>query len=301
MTNIFPFLRKVKVLIGPVEEWKGGGDPNQALALYGDGTQDGFRIKFMVNKFICSTASPSVISIYNLSQETRNAINKRSVQIALSVGWSNTDFVLLHTGSLLQVVSRRQGPDIVTDVITNPSYGGMSRTIISETWSGGVIIKDLVEGLAREIPGITVDSKKITIPSSRRTGSQGFSFVGPVNEGLDKLSRVYGFSWGINNKAFYACSDGLPIGNEKPIISGKDGSLLRAEPMLATPLQKLIGVSIYSLLNPYVQVGYLVGLDSIMNPTLNGDYFVHSLTHSGDTHSQQYETYIESYVLGATD
>ena len=293
-----PYLRRVKVTIGPLEEWRGGGNENLAVSLYGDGSMSGFRIKFYVYQHVISTATPTVIQIYNMTQGLRNQLQKSETQIALWVGWYNTDMTLLFTGSLLAVTNKRQGPDIVTSLMSNAAFGGMSRTVISKTWAGGSGVKSIVLNLAKQIPAITVDPKNVAISATKRMGTQGLSFAGPVNEILDKLSRIYGFSWRVENKVFYAIDDGKAFRTGvKPIISTESGWLLRAEPMLAGPMQQRTGVTIHSLLNPYVRAGGLVTLESDLNPSLNRDYVVHNLSHSGDTHGQDWSTHIESWVV----
>jgi len=295
--GIAPYSRQVRVLIGPVEEWRGGGNAAQAISLDGDGTQEGFRIKFSVHKHVMSTATPTVIQVYNLGQDLRNALCKKSgIQIALFVGWANTEMTLLFTGSLLNVVTKRQGGSIVTDLLSNAAFGGMSRTVIAATFAGGMTIKSIVEILARQIPGVIVDSKNITINPTTKMGSVGFSVYGAVNEGLDKLARSYGFNWRVENKLFYANMHNQPWSSGRVLVS-PDTGLVRAEPMLAGPMQQKSGVSIHSLLNPYISPGGVVNLQTVMNPNLNGDYIVHSLSHCGDTHGSQWDSMIESWVI----
>ena len=297
MIEALPYRRRVRVLIGPLEEWRGGGNEKLSAVLEGDGTQSGLRIKFQVYQHVISTATPTVIQVYNLSRELRNELQKSEIQIALWVGWYETDMVLLYTGSLLQTVHYRQGPDIVTNLLSNAAFGGFSRTVLSQTFAGGSKLRDIVLNLARRIPGVTVDPKNVNISTSKRIGNQGLSFALPINEALDDLSRAYGFSWRVENKIFYAIVDGTYLGNIRPIISHKNGFLLRCEPMLSGPMQQKIGVSINSILNPYVKAGGLVELDSAVNPQLNKNYVVHELFHTGDTHGSTWDTHIQSFVV----
>jgi hypothetical protein len=296
MTAILPYLRVVKVLIGPFEEWRGGGSEDQAIVFTGDGTQSGFRIRFDCHKHVISTSTPTSIEIYNLKKETRNSLQTPGLQVALFVGWLNTELTLLYTGSLLAAPHKRQGPDIITTLLSNAAFGGISRTMISKTFGSGSPIKNIVLNLAKQIPGVSVDPINISITTTTRVGNQGFSFVGPVNEALDRLARVYGFSWWVENKVFYSVEDEKHLAGGKPLISHKNGYLLRAEPMLVTPMQVKSGVSIHSLLHPYIRPGRLIELQSSINPELNNDYVVHSLSHMGDTHGNTWETHCQSWI-----
>ncbi|WP_152971888.1 baseplate hub protein [Desulfatitalea tepidiphila] len=296
MTDTLPYRRRVRVLIGPLEEWRGGGNEKLSVALDGDGTQSGLRIKFQVHQHVVSTATPTVIQIYNLSKELRNELQKPAIQIALWVGWYDTDLVLLYTGSLLQATNYRHGPDIVTTLLTNAAFGGLSRTVLAQTFAGGSKLRDIVLNIAKRIPGVVVDPKNVNINTTKRIGNQGLSFALPINEALDGLSRVYGFSWRVENKIFYAIVDGTYLGTNKPVISHRNGFLLRCEPMLTGAFQQQRGVIINSILNPYVKAGGLVALDSAVNPQLNRDYVVHELFHNGDTHASTWESHVHSFI-----
>jgi len=296
MSSIQPYLRQVELLIGPLPEWKGGGNSKQALRIYSDGSQDGLRISFSVHKHAMTTATPTIVSVYNLSAGLRVALQEPGAQIKMRVGWLNTELVDLFTGSLLAAVHKREGANIVTDLISLAGWGGVSRSITSTTFGKGVLIKDAVSQLANKIPGVTVDPKLINLKNTR-IGSQGLSFVGSTEASLNKLSRVYGFTWWINDGVFYAKNDDRAFASGKVVISYKDGSLLRAEPMLASPMQIQAGVTIQSVLNPLIQPGHMVKLESGLNKKLNRDYVVHTLAHQGDTHGQQWQSMIESWIV----
>lgn len=292
-----PFNRRIEVLIGPLAEWRGGGDTTQAIKLVGDGTTDGLRIKFCIHKHVVSTASPTTISVYNLGPGLRNALKTKDAKISIRAGWENTGMVQVFSGSVLAAVNNRQGPDIVTDIMSLAGYSGTARSVTSKVFSGGTKLGDVVVALAQDLVGVSVDKKHIDVKDTKY-GGQGWSFAGMVTEGLDKLARVYGFSWWIDQGRFHAVDDGRALrGGSTPLISGVNGFLLRAEPMLASPFQMKTGASIYSIFNPFVEAGRSVKLESSVNPDLNGVYKVHTLQHDGDTHSSQWQTNIQSWIV----
>lgn len=314
-----PAFRFAQVVLGPFKEWASGAngaywnletepgtgliaDPtvggNAGIFMFGDGSQVGYRIKFTCPKHVMSTAAPTVISVYNLPDSVKRAASVSGVNVALSVGWSNVGQILLHTGSLLAVYSAREGADIVTHFVSNPAWGGFDRVNISKTVGGNYSVKQLFIDLARLIPGITVNDKNIAIDSTKKFGRQGLTLpVARVDSHLNKLARVYGFNWHIDNKIIYAVDDDAYIPGTKVLISSQNDNILRAEPILMTAFQKRAGVNITALLNPYIMPGKTIELRSITNQALNGDYVVHNMTHNGDTHSQQFETSITSWIV----
>lgn len=291
-----PYIRHVEVLIGPLAEWKGGGNSKQAVRIFGDGSNSNMRIKFSVKKHIISTASPTIISLYNLSPALRNNLKKSNARVVLNAGWSNTGMVPVFSGSLLAVVNEREGADIITKIISLSGFGGTSRAVVSKAFAGGAKLKSMIANVAKEIPGVTVDTKNIDI-QDLSIGNQGWSHAGMATEWLDRLARVYGFSWWINDGVFYAVGDKKALSGGEVLLSSANGFLSRIEPMLASPMQIQAGVSINSLFNPYLQPGKSVRVDSAINPKLNGSYKIHTLSHTGDTHSTQWTSSIESWLV----
>lgn len=300
MKNTQPFNRQVEVIVGPLAEWEGGGPENAAIIIYGDGTNDNLRIKFSVPKHVVSTAAPTTISLYNLSPGTRSALDKRDTQVVLKAGWSNLGMLSIFKGSIMAVVSRRDGADIITDLLCTSGGGAINRTNISQTFGAGFPLSKILSDIARVFPGVAVDEKLIVV-NDVYLGNQGYSSAGSAKDALDKLSRVHGFSWWISDGLFHALGDDKIFNKGSIVISANNGFLRGAEPMLSTPLQVQRGVSIESLLNPFVTPGGSISLTTKINPSLDGSYKVHELTHNGDTHADDWTTSIQTYLIGGVD
>lgn len=291
------FGREIEVLVGPLQEWEGGGEESQALRFFANGSFDQLRIKFNVTKHTLSTSIPTKIEIYNLSSGTRNSLRESGLQIVLKVGWLGEGLSEIFKGSLVNSVSRREGPDIITMLLGMSGFGSISRAIVSKTWNSGSLLVNIIKELGESLPGITTSDNTIKINTPYKMGNQGWSTVGSVKEALDKLARTYGFSWWVSSGVFYALGDMEVFESFKTEISSENGFLLRAEPMLASPMQIQTGISIDSLLKTSIEPGRFVALKSIMNSNLDGDYKVHTVNHNGDSHSDNWSTRIQSWVV----
>ena len=289
-----PFLRHVEVLIGPLKEWQGGGNSSVATKIVADGTNERLRIKFSVRSHIVSTASPSVISIYNITKELRNSLSQPGIQIVLRAGWENTNILNIFQGGLLAAVTYRENADLVTTLTSLSAGDCLNRAIISSTVQSGTKLSALVKSIASQIPGINVFDNLIQVPDIK-IGSQGHSFAGSAQDALDKLARTYGFNWWVDKGIFKAITDQKGLTGSIVDISSDNGSLIRAEPILAAPWQIQYGVSITSLFNPLIEAGGVVNLKHALNPKLSGTYLVHSLSHNGDSHSSTWTTQTETF------
>ena len=301
MPPIVPYIRQVEVLLGPVEEWRGNtGNTAQQVRLYGDGGLDSLRIKFSVIKHLQSTASPTIIQVYNLSPGLRNSLLTPGIRVELSAGWGSHGLYPLFSGSVLAVSHQRAEADVVTSMYCLAGWGATARAEVSLTFSGGTSVTDLVYVLASSLPGVTIDEQLIRI-GERYTGPQGWSYWGATAGGLDRLAREYGFTWWIDKGVFHAGEDGKPIASSGVVLSEDKGVLFRVEPMLAlsgpeAPRQTS-GISLQCLLNPWMDVGKAYALESKLNTNLNKTYYAHSVRHEGDTHSPQWATSVDSWEV----
>lgn len=290
-----PFIRNIQVEISSLRERESTSEPPMYV-FFADGTPDHFRVSFAIHKHKITTATPTVIKIYNLKKETRDAITKRELKITIKAGWSNQGLYTFFQGSIMNGVSRRQGPDIITEIYSLAAGGVLGDTVLNKCYQANFPLRDCIIDLAGQLPNVIVDPISIDV-KTKAFGSQGFMAHGSVCDTLDRLARIYGFSWHVNNGLFVAIDDKRVRPGIKALISYKNGYLLRAEPMLATPWQKQIGVSVSSWLHPSLEPGGKLQLVTELNDKLNGDYVVHRLQHTGDSHGQDYKSFVESWIV----
>jgi hypothetical protein len=288
-----PYLRRIEVLIGPLPEWQGGGDPEKAIRIIADGSLNRLRVNFNVYAAVPSTGSPTIVKIYNLGEKLRSIL-ARGQQLVLRAGWENTGVSVIFSGGILNATHVRENADIVTTIAALPAIEGLYRTVVSQSFSGGVSLQSIVKTLATKIPGIKIDAKSLIVPDVK-LGNQGLSLAGPVKDQLDKLARVYAFNWWIDRGVFKALPHMSALAGSVAKISWKNGFLIRAEPILMTPIQRTCGVSIHAILNPIIEAGGQIELESKLNEKLNGTHPVMSLCHSGDSHSSQWTTYTQTW------
>jgi len=296
-----PLNREIEVFVGPLPDYLGGGSEPLAVRFYADGTNDHLRIKFNIQKHMVSTASPSSVSIYNLSNDLRNAILKTpGTNVTVYAGWANTGRAKLFSGGMVSSISHRQGADLITDINFLAGYGAKVRAITSQTFAAGAKLKTIIEDVAKTMPGVSVDQNKRKTIQVRdfSVGNGGLSLSGSSAEIMTGLARNYGFTWWIDNGVFRALDDQQVFAGGAALVTSRNGLLKRAEPILSSPFQQQAGVSVQTLFNPLIDVGKILAVESELNPNVSGQYKVHSLTHSGDSHSSSWGTSAESHTYG---
>lgn len=221
---------------------------------------------------------------------------------------------LQHYGGLNQICK----VEMVPDENGIPTSGQVIRGDRTVAWmldpSKQSKLADVVRTLWKSIPIVADNPAVINLPDTAVSKTK-WTFHGTIANCLNKLAREHGFSWFVDNGVFYATTDDTPFDSNPVVISTDNGYLIRAEPMFYGPAQGEVGVSITSVLNPLVDIkpGARVVLKSTINTNLNNatnpsnpdadrssrqGYIVTDLTHSGDSHSSQWQTHMECRFMG---
>jgi hypothetical protein len=266
--------REIELFIGPLREFEAGdGKKASSIHIVSNGNMDTLKVHVSCQKMVVSVTSQCTITIWNLRMETINAIRTAGASVRVYVGFEGQEKNLLYTGSIVSVVTDRQGPDFVTRIICLAGGSSMIRSITSKSYSSGVDLKAAVMELAKQLPGITPDPANVNIRGT--IGYSGWSFMGSTKDALDKLAYQFGFSWHIDNGTFIATQDGTYSGDT--ILLNSANGLRKVSPRLTGPLQIQEGVDIQSQFVPNVGPNVLVRVVSELNPHLNGSYWCHSV------------------------
>ncbi len=310
-SKIIPWRRLIRVTLGPLEEWR-GLVAGEIVQFESDGTREGLRVVCAVNRSIMGMPNPSTITIYNLAQDTRNALRRGMTKITVEAGWrgrlsenedgqrkievGQPELYKVFQGSLVSAMHERTGADIVTKISALPGYGGYLRGISSKSYAPNMPVKDVVKDLGKDMPGLTVPDANLE-GINGTIGSQGWSFCGSTQDGMTKLAENHGFSWHIDNGQVKAVGDGATFGGLVE-LNGRNGGLMNITPTLEGPMQIRTGVKVKSIYIPGVTVGSSIKVNSEMNPDLNGTYRIHTCSINIDAYADEWTMDIESKRFG---
>lgn len=287
-----PWLRIIRVTLGPLEEWR-GSTQGEVVTWQSDGTLSGLRVTAGVQKTIMGIPNPSSISIYNLSREVRNGIKSSLTKITVEAGWSNTELRKVFTGSVLNAYSERSGSDIVTKLAALPGYGALVRGVSSHSAAPGSNVQDVVRTLAQDLPGVQV-SQDAMPGVTGKIGANGWSYAGSTKDGLTQLADEYGFSWSVNDGELGVIGDKHMLPDFID-LNGVAGGLINIAPIVTGPLQVETGVKIKALYLPGINAGSSIRVTSDINPRLNGVYRIHTLGINIDAYDETWTMDIESF------
>lgn len=291
-SNMIPWLRKIRLTLGPLEEYKGATSGN-IIEVLSDGTQNTLKVTVQCSKTVMGMPNPSTISIWNLSKGTRNAIQRSLTKITVEAGWNNTEMHKVFQGSVMSAVSARSGPDIVTKITAMQGYGALVQSTVSTTYAEGTPVAAAVQDLGGRLPGVSIVPTNLQdVPGT--IGKGGWSFAGGTKDALTELANQYGFSWSVDDNALKAVGDKSRFGG-MVVLDGTDGGLIMISPTLQGPMQIQMGVKIKALYVPGVVPGATVRVRSSLDESLDGDYRIHSVNISLDTASDTWTMDLESF------
>lgn len=278
------------------------------------------QIKFEVTKTSnnSQTKNKAKVEIYNLPEEWRKKLESRYITVELRAAYANligkgdpipilfsgqtVDCKIYNTG---EVLSNRQGTDIVTSLTIDTLFTNLNSIMISKIVPAGSTIKQAFRAVAAEL--IDVSRQEIGGRRINDTLPNGMPLSGTPRQCLDQLCAAHMLEWQIDNQVLYVSDvggtfteskEGVPkIGEMSGLIesprfkTGEKGNLKLTGFSGIDPnkefkskeekelIQSNITLSCKILMNPSIVAGSIIYLDY---GELVGYYKVNEVRHVGD-------------------
>lgn len=218
-------------------------------------------VEFDIKKSLASTPNKGVISIYGLSENTRNNLRSSSSSVILSAGYTENSDVIF-TGQITSADVKKQGSDIITKLEAGDGAKGQKYGSVSLTFQPETPIKTVIENFAGAMPGVKVgilkglDGKAIT--------DAGASYTGQARENLNKLASTYDFSWSIQDGFLETVAGNKNAPGSTIDDAGSSAYVISASTgMIGLPVVKDSGqITVKTLLNPRIKPGRVVKIET---------------------------------------
>ena len=228
------------------------------------------RVAFEIDKTINEKPNPAKIQIWNLNRDHINQLLSQDYKkVALSVGYG--ELRQIYVGDITKTRIQREGLDFVLTLECSDGHQAYTQSRAKTTLKAGATDKQIVEELQKTMP--KVQTGAIDIPNQRKL-HRGRVLNGNSRDILTKIAR--------NNNADWSIQDGALIFLPKDKVLNDDAVLISQDTgMINAPEQTDEGLELTCLLNPALQIGGLVKVESIID-YFNGEYKIIKLAHSGD-------------------
>ena len=228
------------------------------------------RVAFEIDKTINEKPNPAKIQVWNLNRDHINQLLSQDYKkVVLSVGYG--ELRKIYAGDITKTRIQREGLDFVLTLECSDGHQAYIQSRAKTTLKAGATDKQIVEELQKTMP--KVQSGAIDVPNQRKL-PRGRVLNGNSRDILTKIAR--------NNKADWSIQDGSLIFLPKDKVLSDDAVLISQDTgMINAPEQTDEGLELTCLLNPALQIGGLVKVESIIE-YFNGEYKIVKLAHSGD-------------------
>ncbi|MDE1487649.1 hypothetical protein KKI90_15155 [Xenorhabdus bovienii] len=238
------------------------------------------RIAFDISKTITSEPNPATIQIYNLNQSHRNLITSKTYdRVSLAVGYE--ELRVIYMGDIIEAITLRDGLDFVIQLTCGDGYEAYTSALVNKTLAAGATDTSI---LAEAAKSMKVGGGVVDLPKDRVL-PRGKVLTGNARDIMHKIAR--------NNGADWSVQDGnITVLPKSKVLADNEGFVLSQETgMIDSPEKTDDGLSLSCLLNPFMRIGGLVRVQSIISE-YNGDYKITELEHSGDFMSDDWTTKI---------
>lgn len=257
----------------------------------------GLHITFQVRKSSDNKkkGNQASVSIYNLAEEKRKALEVTHVPVRLEVGYLNTGLHELFSGESTDVVTTRQGEDLVTTITLDSTYTGLNHKLVSKLVAPGSTVEEVVKNLVANMPEVT--QTKFSGVSLKKKVRDGYPMSGTPRQILTEVCDAFGLEWQIDSGILYVTDivESFMTNGQAFILNEMSGLLERPE-VVEVEKQRAKGdkkkkgrkgLEIKLLLNPVLKAGGMIKLEF---GDLSGFYKIIDLQHQGEVYGNTWTT-----------
>lgn len=251
------------------------------------------RVKFEITKDLTGYPNLAKIQIFNLSKSTQQRIKKEFDKVIFNAGYE-ANVKLLFKGQIRNVTHLKQGVDTITTIYAHDGARDFDTAKVNISFKEGTEVKQIVE----HVIGTFKETTHGIIEGLDGLGDRlkGVTISGSSKDVMDQLAEENNFEWNITDEAINVVPKNETIDKTFLITS--------ATGMLGSPTLTEIGADVTMLLNPELIPNGKLKVESLtqnislgdlnfrnINKTIGeGLYKIQKITHTGDTHDNQWQS-----------
>jgi hypothetical protein len=255
----------------------------------------GVRIGFRVQKTATRSINSANIDIFNLSQTTREQIANTDNIVVVNAGYvEGSGEEIVFRGDIDRFVHKHSPPDKIFNIEAGDGERVLRQTRIAVSFIGGTYAQEVLDEIVDQLPGIAVREYDFGYEVEF---ANGWSFVGPAADGLDKIARSLEAAWSLQNNEIQIVD--IQGNNQTEAIHLSPTTGLIGSPEKLDDLENQLeekkrppGFRVQTLLMPKIEPR---GIVSIESSEITGLFTVESVEHIGDTHGQAWTSLLEVF------
>lgn len=253
------------------------------------------RVRFEIKKNLGKEPNSCVITIDNMSKETRGRLERKPVYAILRAGH---DGVLrpLFAGNVTYARSDIKSPNWETKIQIADGGRAFSYSRMNRSYAPPIQIQRVLSDAAASM-GLSLPADLAQVAELRQALAGGMSAHGPTRDILTKLLAPYNYSWSIQDGRLQVLKTGDVNAKTAWVIDEDAGMIGSPEGSVPHKPGDVSELTIETLLFPELQPGDTIQVNS---RAYNGGFFrINDLSHNGDTHGAEWKTSIKATPLGS--
>lgn len=220
-------------------------------------------------KYADPTQNECTLIVGGLSRELRNALatnltpfdyNQKRKSFELWAGRVSTGMFLRYAGDIISAVPGQ--PPNITMTIRSKTAQFFKQDVLAQSYAVSQVSMSQIAGDVAKSMGLTLNFQ------ATDRNIQNYAYNGSAAKQIDKLNSLGGMDAYIDDGSLVCKNRGESLKNISHVLSAQSG-------MIGQPELTEYGIRVKSLLSPNVQLGGQLSLESINNPSLNGDYTIY--------------------------
>ena len=220
------------------------------------------------SKYVDVTQNECSLQIGNLSRELRNALatnltpfdyNKPRKSVQIWAGRVSTGMFLRYQGDIVSAVPT-QPPDIILNVRSR-AMQFFKNDLVAQSYAAVAPLSQIAQDIAKQL-GVNLRFEA----TDRNIANYAYS--GNTTGLIQKLGSLGPIDAYTDDNTLVCKNKGVTLQNATHVLSQNSGMIGQVE-------LTEYGVRVKCLLSPGVVLGGTLTLDSVQNPSLNGDYTIY--------------------------
>lgn len=259
---------------------------------------DLLRVVFHVTKTTEKEPNTMTLQVYNLSDASRSKMTSQGMTVSLEAGYVNDDLgtntrAIIFSGKSRLCDHKHETADWETKIQCGDGEHLFQTTRTVKSFASGHAFDAVIRAAADQLKvnkGNLEDAiKNGGLPFKKF--EHGIALNGSAVDVFNSLMRTAGYNWSVQQGALQLIKKGDQLAEEAVVLSKDTGLIGSPEHTAPHKSKKPSFLTAKSLLNAKIRPGCTVRMDSIQ---VKGDFIVHKVVHSGDSHGADWTTHFEA-------
>ena len=182
--------------------------------------KEGLHLTFDVQKDLTKETNKVKFIIWNLSDESRQKIEKQDLKVDLYAGYRDNDGACrIFSGSVIRTITTDEGKDVKTEIQASDGQVAVRDSVFALSYAPGTAGEIIVKAIAQNmgLPLVLGDGVKFAAYTN------GYSFVGKGGDALTEVCGGNGLDWSIQNGTLQIILSGGVVAKRGLVFSASSG------------------------------------------------------------------------------